>query len=84
MQEIIKLINIATSQIFGALFGFQAALILIDIMEIREGKIHSWLGEKWIKEHKSDIKKRLQKIIIIIVILIIYVIVMSLIYKSIK
>ena len=41
----------------------------------------TWLGEKWIKEHKSDIKKRLQKIIIIIVILIIYVIAMSLIYK---
>ena len=84
MMEIMELINTTSGQIFGALFGFQAALILIDIMEIRDGKIHSWLGEQWIKEHKSDIKKRLQKIIIIIVILIIYAIVMSLIYKSIK
>ena len=83
MKEIMELINTTSGQIFGVLFGFQAALILIDIMEIREGKIHSWLGEKWIKEHKSDIKNRLQKIIIIIVILIVYVIVMSLIYKSI-
>lgn len=84
MKEIMELINTISGQIFGALLGFQAALIFIDIMEVREGKIHSWLGEKWIKEHKSDIKKRLQKIIIIIVILIIYVIIANLIYKSIK
>ena len=70
MKEIMELINTTSGQIFGVLLGFQAALILIDIMEIREGKIHSWLGEKWIKEHKSDIKKRLMKIIIIIAILI--------------
>lgn len=81
MKEIMELINTTSGQIFGALLGFQAALIFIDIMEIREGKIHPWLGEKWIKEHKSDIKKRLMKIIIIIAILIVYVIVMSLIYK---
>ena len=77
-----ELINTTSGQIFGALFGFQAALILIDIMEIREGKKYPWLGEKWIKEHKSDIKKRLQKIIIIIVILIIYVIIANLIFKN--
>ena len=82
MKEIMELINTTSGQIFGALLGFQAALILIDIMEIRDGKIHSWLGEKWIKEHKSDIKKRLQKIIIIIVTLIIYVIIANLIFKN--
>lgn len=82
MQEIIKLINIATSQIFGALLGFQATLILIDIMEIRESKLRPWLGYEWIKEHKSDIKKRLLKIIIIIVVMIIYVIIANLIFKN--
>ena len=82
MMEIMELINTTSGQIFGALFGFQAALILIDIMEIRDGKIHSWLGEKWIKEHKSDIKKRLQKIIIIIVAMVVYVIIANLIYKN--
>ena len=82
MIEIMELINTTSGQIFGALFGFQATLILIDIMEIREGKMHSWLGEKWIKEHKSDIKKRLMKIIIIIAILIVYVIIANLIFKN--
>lgn len=38
MMEIMELINTTSGQIFGALFGFQAALILIDIMEIREVK----------------------------------------------
>ena len=82
MIEIMELINTTSGQIFGVLFGFQAALILIDIMEIREGKKYPWLGEKWIKEHKSDIKKRLMKIIIIIAILIVYVIIANLIFKN--
>lgn len=82
MQEIIKLINIASSQIFGALLGFQTALIFIDIMEIREGKRHPWLGEKWINKHKSDIKKRAMKIIIIIIVMIVYVIIANLIFKN--
>lgn len=80
MMEIMKLINTTSGQIFGALFGYQIAIIFIDMMETKE----TWMGDKWVKEHKDDIKKRLQKIIIIIVILIIYVIVMSLIYKIIK
>ena len=82
MKEIIKLINIASSQIFGTLLGFQAALIFIDIMEVRESKLRTWLGDKWIKEHKSDIKKRLLKIIIIIITMIVYVIIANLIYKN--
>ena len=82
MKEIIKLINIASSQIFGTLLGFQAALIFIDIMEVRESKLRTWLGDKWIKEHKSDIKKRLLKIIIIIIVMIVYVIIANLIFKN--
>lgn len=82
MKEIIKLINIASSQIFGTLLGFQATLIFIDIMEVRESKLRPWLGYEWIKEHKSDIKKRLLKIIIIIITMIVYVIIANLIYKN--
>ena len=82
MKEIMELINTTSGQIFGALFGFQATLILIDIMEVRESKLRTWLGDKWIKEHKSDIKKRLLKIIIIIITMIVYVIIANLIYKN--
>lgn len=82
MIDIIRLITTSSSQIFGALFGFQIVMIIIDIMDVKDGKKYPWLGEEWIKKCKTDIKKRLQKIIIIIVILIIYVIIANLIFKN--